>query len=141
MPNRPITITGINPDNSLILSDHGHTSANPGDTITWLIAQKSGVTAINSILPKAGSPNIFKPAPGPVGHSSNWRGTIDPSIHAPVEEDYSIGYSKIIGGDFVFDPKISVNSKKYFFKKKFIFFLFTLLGLSLSRVLLHRNKK
>ena len=112
MANRPITITGINSDNSLILSDHGKTVANPGDTVTWLIGNQSGVEAITSIDAKAGSPNVFNPDPAPVGSSSNWRGTIDSSINDDVEEDYSIGYTKTSGGNFTFDPKIQVSPSR-----------------------------
>jgi hypothetical protein len=109
MANRPITIQGINSDNSLDLSDHGNTTANPGDTITWHVGQNSGVASITSIVPKAGSPNVFNPVPGPLANSSNWQGTIDSAINSEMEEDYSIGYTKTIGGGFSFDPKIKVN--------------------------------
>jgi len=108
MPNRPITILGVNSDNSLELSDRGNTVANPGDTITWHIGHNSNVTSITSILPKAGSANVFNPVPGPLANSSNWQGTIDPAINSATEEDYSIGYTTTSGG-YVFDPKIQVN--------------------------------
>ena len=109
MAHRPITILGINSDNSLNLSDRGNTIANPSDTITWHIAQNSGVASITSILNKAGSPNVFNPVPAPLANSSNWQGTIDPAINSSTEEDYSIGYTKTIGGNFEYDPKIQVN--------------------------------
>lgn len=112
MANRPITIEGINSDNALILSDRGRTIANPGDTVTWLIGNQSGVEAITSIDAKAGSPNVFNPDPGPVGGSTNWRGTIDPNISDDQEEDYSIGYTKTSGGSFSFDPKIQVSPSR-----------------------------
>jgi outer membrane receptor for ferrienterochelin and colicin len=50
MANRPITIQGINPDNTLILSDNGNTVASRGDTITWNIGNNSGVTSITELL-------------------------------------------------------------------------------------------
>ena len=94
MANRPITILGINADNSLDLSDHGKTIANPGDTVTWHVGHNSGVASITSIVNKASSPNVFNPLPAPLAGSSNWQGTIDPSITSVMEEDYSIGYTK-----------------------------------------------
>ncbi len=108
MATRPITIEGINPDNTLVLSDKGKTIANPGDTIMWQVARQSGVAAITAINKKAGSPNVFNPQPGPVGGSSNWKGTIDTTISSPTDEEYSIIYTKTSGGSFDSDPKISV---------------------------------
>ncbi|HEX5652172.1 MAG TPA: hypothetical protein VFX58_03805 [Chitinophagaceae bacterium] len=111
MANRPITITGINPaDNSLILSDNGTTVANPGDTVTWLIGQNSGVASITGITDNSTPTDVFNPDPAPVASSSNWQGTINPGINAATEEYYTINYTKTsTEGSFKFDPKIQVN--------------------------------
>lgn len=110
MPNRPIRITGINPDNTLILSDNGHTIALFNDTITWLIHPGSGVEAITAIDKKEGSPNVFSSPPAPVGGSSNWQGTIVSSIRVTTQYEYFIKYRKTgVAGEFIHDPTIQVN--------------------------------
>src|SRR5437867_4470617 len=110
MANRPITIEGINPsDNSLILSDHGTTTANRSDTITWNIANNSGVAAITGILDNA-TVDIFSPDPAVEPNSSSWQGTVNPNLAVPAEETYTITYIKSGGNEtYRFDPKISVN--------------------------------
>ena len=109
--NHPITIEGIAPDNSLILSDKGHTNVEPGDTVTWLIKPNSGVKAIAGISKKENSVNVFISGPNQVGNSNNWRGTVDPDIPRGSVEDYNILWTATSGGGVqVFDPKIQVNS-------------------------------
>ena len=109
MANRPITIQGINPDNSLILSDHGNTTANRSDTITWNIGNNSGVASITSIVDNS-NVDIFNPDPAVQPNSTNWQGTVSPYLQVPAEENYTINYTKSSSNEeFSFDPKISVN--------------------------------
>ena len=112
MANRPITITGINPaDHSLILSDHGSTNVDPGDTVTWLIAQNSGVGSITSITDNNGATDVFNPDPAPIGGSSNWRGTVNPNIARGSTETYTIWWLPSVGNQlYRFDPVIQVNN-------------------------------
>jgi hypothetical protein len=115
MANRPIRILGVNPDNSLELSDHGRTVAQPGDTITWIIGNDT-ITGITSIDAKDGQPNVFNPNPGPVGASSNWQGTVARDISHNMDEGYSIGYSTS-NGNFVHDPIIAIRPSTFHFEK------------------------
>lgn len=110
MANRPIRITGIDSDGSLILSDHGTTEVNPGDTVTWIIGQNSGVAAITGI-DNTGPDDVFAPNdPAPVGSSSNWQGTVNPQIPRGSEENYVINFTRGGGGGSgSFDPKIQVK--------------------------------
>ena len=110
MPNLPIRITGINPDNTLILSDNGHTIARFNDTITWLIQPGSGVEIITAIEKKENSPNVFSSSPAPLGGSTNWRGTIVNSILVTTMYEYLIKYRKTgVAGEFLHDPIIQLN--------------------------------
>lgn len=78
---RPIHITGIDANGCLILSDHGHTIANRGDTIQWIIDNNSGVATISSIHDTS-SVDVFLPDPTrQPGNSQNWRGTINPNLN------------------------------------------------------------
>ena len=112
MANRPIHITGIESDGSLILSDNGQTNVDPGDTVTWIIDNGSGVAAITGIE-NSGPDDVFAPNdPAPVGSSSNWRGTVNPEIPPNSEENYIINYTRKNGrGSGSFDPKIQVNPR------------------------------
>lgn len=110
MANRTITITGINSDGTLILSDGGTTTANAGDTVTWVVGDNSGVASITGIIDDS-EIDVFSPDPVPVS-STSWQGTIKTTPPTSMEtEEYTINYLKI--GDAVihsFDPKIQVNS-------------------------------
>jgi plastocyanin len=109
MPNRPITIEGIDSNGGLILSDRGKTEVDPGDTVTWIIHPRSGVNEITGIINNS-EINIFSEGPSRVGNSKNWRGTVDPNIPRGSEEDYDIAYTKTGStGSQMFDPKISVK--------------------------------
>lgn len=110
MPNRPITIEGINPDNTLILSDHGNTTANKGDTVTWSIANNSGVASITSINDDS-TGDIFNPNPSVQPNSTSWQGTVRTDLQTPTSETYTISYTKEGSTEeFRFDPTIQVNS-------------------------------
>jgi hypothetical protein len=107
---RPIHIQGINADGTLQLSDHGNTTANPGDIIQWIIDNGSGVATISSIHDTS-STDVFSPDPTrQPGNSQNWQGTINSGITSYTEETYCIYYTKP-GSPVVYnqDPKISVN--------------------------------
>jgi hypothetical protein len=110
MANRPITILGIDPNSfALILSDHGITNVNPGDTVTWNIGANSGVASINSITETSGV-DVFDPDPAVEPNSTSWQGTVNPTIARGSEESYTIYYTADNGGEtHRFDPKISVN--------------------------------
>lgn len=109
MANRPISISGINPDGSLILSDNGSTNVNPADTVTWQIGANSGVAAITGIIDSS-SIDIFFPDPAPLANSSSWQGTVNPLIARGSEENYTINYTRANGNETgSFDPKIQVN--------------------------------
>jgi len=108
---RPITIQGINPDGTLILSDNGNTLASRGDTIQWIVGNNSGVATISSIHDTS-SLDIFSPDPGKLpGNSTTWQGTINPNLSIPAEESYCIYYTKP-GSTAVYmqDPIIRVDS-------------------------------
>lgn len=109
MRNHPITITGIDPNGNLILSDRGKTEVDPGDTVTWKIHPQSGVNEITGIINNS-EINIFSQGPAQVGSSKNWKGTVDPNIPRGSEEDYDIAYTKTgSSANRMFDPKISVR--------------------------------
>jgi hypothetical protein len=112
MPNRPINIEGINPsDNSLILSDNGHTTANPSDTVTWNIMNNSGVASITSIIDNS-TVDIFSPDPAVGNNNSSWQGTVNPGITTSTQETYTINYTKTGSNQtYRFDPIIQVNPK------------------------------
>lgn len=109
--NHPITILGIDANGDLNLSDHGVTTTSPGDTVTWIIGPGSGVAYIRAIVDTSPPVDVFSPSdpPAPVGNSTNWKGTINPSITSPMEEDYCIHYTKTDGTIGDHDPKILVN--------------------------------
>lgn len=109
MSNHPITVEGIDQNGLLILSDRGKTNVDPGDTVTWNIHPRSGVSAITDILRSDGV-DVFSQGPSRVGNSNNWRGTIDPNIPRNSEEKYDIHFTRV-GSDTVeiHDPKIVVN--------------------------------
>ncbi|WP_373520671.1 hypothetical protein [Aquiflexum sp.] len=109
MPNRPITIEGIDSNGGLILSDRGNTEVDPGDTVTWIISPRSGVKEITGIINNSDI-NIFSEGPSRVGNSNNWKGTVDPNVPRGSEEDYDIAYVKNgSSSNRMFDPKISVR--------------------------------
>lgn len=107
--NHNITIS-LDPANNgiLILSDNGQTDVDPSDTVTWIIAQNSGISSITGIIDKPQNTDVFDPDPSPVGGSSNWKGTINPNIARGTEENYSIAYT-VGTSSYTFDPKIKVN--------------------------------
>lgn len=109
--NHIIAITHGDPKTGILdLSDKGKTFVDPGDTVTWLIQNGSGVKKISSIIPDPGSNNVFKPDPEPVGASTNWKGTVNPSIPKGTLEDYTICWVADDGKiPPCFDPKIQVN--------------------------------
>lgn len=86
-----IRITGSNTsDGTLTLSGAGTTATSRGSTIIWQIAPGSGVSSITRIYEDPNSTDLFNPDPSPVGGSTNWSGTINPSLTVPAKEDYSI---------------------------------------------------
>ena len=111
-----ITITGINPDGSLILDDNGTTSTHRTDTVTWKIGPNSGVWEIVDIRDTSNL-DVFNPDPRGVGNGNgrNFEGTINPNLVIPnppksVEESYCIDYRTSQGGTVqTHDPKIIVN--------------------------------
>jgi hypothetical protein len=109
MANHIITITGIESNNDLILSDDGLTTAEAGDTVTWLINGNSGVASITAITEIDGV-DVFTPNPTPM-NSTCWEGSINPvPPSSEVTETYTINYLKV--GDatiYTSDPKIRVN--------------------------------
>ena len=112
MANRPIHIQGINADGSLQLSDNGITTANPGDTIQWLIDNNSCVASISSIHDTS-AVDVFNPDPTRMqGNSQNWQGTINPNLSPlPQTENYCIYYTKPGSSQiYTHDPRIQVES-------------------------------
>ncbi len=111
MANRPITITYGDPVTGILtLSDRGNTNVDPGDTVTWNIANNSGVAAITAISDDPNSTDVFNPNPAPVGGSTNWRGTVNPSIAKGSQESYTICWIATSGATPpCYDPKIIVN--------------------------------
>lgn len=111
MANHTITILGINKDGSLNLSDGGTTTALPGDTITWVIGDGSGVASITGIVDNS-QIDVFSPDPAPVSPTS-WKGTINPTqIPAAETEMYTINYTKVGSAKvFAMDPEIEVKPK------------------------------
>ena len=109
--NHTITIEAIEANDELKLSDRGKTDAGPGDTITWVIKNKSGVASITGIDAKPGSNEVFISPPTQIGGSTNWKGTIKnkDQFNGITTEDYTINYTKESGGAFSYDPKIQVN--------------------------------
>jgi hypothetical protein len=110
MANHTITIEGINSDGTLKLSDGGVTTASPGDTVTWVIGNNSGLASITGIIDDS-TINVFSQDPVPVS-STSWQGTVNPTPPPSSEtESYTINYLKI--GDskiYSYDPDIDVNS-------------------------------
>lgn len=111
MANRPVTITGINNDGTLQLTDNGNVSANPSDTVTWLIGANSGVQSIDAIVDKSLPTDVFNPDPTRQPNSTSWQGTINPAINSTVSETYIINYTDNNGVPHRFDPVIQVNPK------------------------------
>lgn len=109
MANHTITITGIDSNDDLILSDDGMTTAHAGDTIAWVIDEDSGVASVTAITEIDGV-DVFSPDPTPQS-SISWAGIINPTPPpSPITETYTINYLKI--GDatiYTSDPKIQVN--------------------------------
>ncbi len=111
MASLAITIIGIKGKNKLVLSDGGITTANPGDTITWIINGNSGVASITGIIDDSQN-DLFKPNPAPLSAAS-WQGKINTArIAKEKKEIYTIQFLKI--GDpkiYSFDPEIEVKPK------------------------------
>jgi hypothetical protein len=109
MANHIITITGIESNDDLILSDDGLTTTQAGDTVTWLINGNSGVASVTAITEIEGV-DVFDPNPVPL-NSSCWEGSINPvPPTSQITEVYTINYLKV--GDatiYTSDPKIQVN--------------------------------
>ena len=104
--NHNITLS-LDENNNLVLSDHGETDVDPGDSVTWIVPQNSSISEI-IIMKKTFSPDVFKPNPTRVGNSKNWSGNINSAITPGTTENYGIGYT--IGTDYHYlDPKIKVN--------------------------------
>jgi len=108
MPNRPITITGIE-NGQLVLSDNGNTNVNPGDTVTWKIGTDSGVASITGIVDDS-TIDVFSPDPTQKQNSTSWEGTVRSDVTPGTVENYHITYTTTSGGTGSHDPKISVNS-------------------------------
>ena len=108
---RPIKIEKINDDGTLVLSDHGNTTASRGDTILWIIGPNSGVFSIEKIHHESGD-SIFITEPGKQpGESSSWSGTIKQDLKIPSEQTYCIHYTTTKSGPVIkHDPKIQVDS-------------------------------
>jgi hypothetical protein len=107
----PITITGINSDGTLQLSDKGITTASRGDTIQWIIGNGSGVLKIVEIIDSS-SIDVFSPDPKTLSSNPTiWSGKVSNNLTPPCQETYSINYTKIKGGGIVYncDPKIQIN--------------------------------
>ncbi len=104
-----ITITGIDSNGNLILSDGGTTTANSGDTITWIVNGNSGVASITGIIDDS-KIDLFNPDPAPFS-SASWQGTISTKKYDKErKETYTINYLKI--GDSKIhrcDPEIRVK--------------------------------
>lgn len=106
-----ITIKGI-VNGKLDLSDGGRTEAWSGESITWEIMDKSGVSKITGIFMKAGHPdnrNVFSRGPEKVWLSKKWKGELK-TVTQPETEYYSIKYKKT--GDnkeYDDDPIIQLN--------------------------------
>lgn len=109
--NHTITITNGDPVTGILtLSDHGQTDVDPSDTVTWIIGQNSGVGSITAISDDPNSTDVFNPDPALVGGSTNWKGTINPSIAKGTIEDYTICWKTSSGTTPpCYDPKIAVN--------------------------------
>jgi len=109
MPTHVIKITGSNSSNGdLTLDDRGHTRAEAGDTIKWLIGQHSGVYAIVSIQEKSGSTNIWSTPPRQQGN--HWEGEIAPDAEECDVYVYSITWKASEKEDpLTFDPIISIK--------------------------------
>ncbi len=117
-----ITITKGDPATGILtLSDQGVTNATPGDQVTWVIGPGSGVASISGIVEKSNSADVFSPDPAPVNGSSNWQGTVNPSVLAGTEEMYSINWTTAgtgwLGKDGAglpksYDPTIRIQPKK-----------------------------
>ena len=106
-----ITITASDSSTGeLTLSDHGNTTASRKQKVTWVVGPHSGVKAIVGITVKEGSTNVFDPVPQQLGNSSNWEGTISPTIEVPAEELYNIIWIDSNDNEHVYDPKIQVKS-------------------------------
>jgi len=111
MANRPINIEGIDPTTGqLILSDHGNTSVDPGDTVTWNILNNSGVASITQIVDDSNI-DLFSSDPAPQNSNSgaSWQGTISSTATHGAQETYHINYTTTSGRTCSHDPRISVN--------------------------------
>ncbi len=105
-----IKITGSNTTNgTLTLDDNGNTTTSKGSDIIWQIANGSGVSDITNIYADTGSTNVFSVGPSRVGESKNWKGTVNPDLTVPADEDYTIAWTDEAGGKHTFDPQISVR--------------------------------
>lgn len=109
--NHNITITHGDPVTGILtLSDHGQTNVDPSDTVTWLIGQNSGVGSITAISDDPNSTDVFNPDPALVGGSTNWKGTINPTIAKGSPENYTICWKTPSGAiPPCYDPIIQVN--------------------------------
>ncbi len=109
--NHNITITNGDPVTGILtLTDRGQTDVDPGDTVTWLIGNNSGVGSITAISDDPNSTDVFNPDPAVVGGSTNWKGTINPNIAKGSYEDYTICWKTPSGAiPPCYDPRIQVN--------------------------------
>ncbi|MCW3109332.1 MAG: hypothetical protein JWQ09_3838 [Segetibacter sp.] len=142
MPTRPIKIIGSNTSTgNLELDDHGHTIANPGDTILWQIQNTSGVESIISIQEKSASANIWSTPPHAQGNI--WTGEISSIAPAGAIYNYSIAWlAKGAGGAHIYDPIISIKPSGLHFIAKLVTAFLVLLGFSyLMHLRMKRKKK
>jgi hypothetical protein len=86
--------------------------ANRGETITWQIEPRSGVSAIAAIDKKdqTGNENIFSVMPAPLGNSKNWQGTIS-NVTPADQEFYFIKWldTQNPANSHTYDPLIQLN--------------------------------
>ena len=103
-------------DGHLILTDsEGHTGednittyASDSDSIIWILAENSGISALTGIDAKEGSENLFSDGPNKVS-DSEWRGVIAPT--ATGTESYYIKYILNDGEQRRDDPKVVIKPK------------------------------
>jgi plastocyanin len=92
MANHSVTVLGINPDGTLILSDRESTAVNPGDTVTWAIGADAGTVKVTKLTDSSGT-NIFSPVPVFQSRTATWLGTINPAAKRGLLATYNISYT------------------------------------------------
>ena len=96
----------------LTMSDHGNTTVDKGEIVTWIVGPKSGVEKIVNIQKYCTSGDIFSVAPHAVGgKSKNWQGTVKSNGNIPDEEIYFIEWIDALTGDsHIYDPKLKMKT-------------------------------